>query len=232
MRILVTRPAAQAAETADRLRRMGHRPLIDPLLTIVARPGGLPPLDGVAALLVTSVNGAQGLAAATGRRDLTTVAVGPRTAAELSRAGFYRVVEAGGDARALLALVRGRFQPGAGRLIHVSGADVAADIAAELAPEGYDVDRAVLYEARAADRLDPATVAALKAARLDAALFFSPRTAALFARLSHREGVADALSGIRACCLSAAVAAELRGLDWAALVVAAAPTADSLLDLL
>lgn len=232
MRILVTRPAAQAAETAAALRACGHEVLVDPLLTIVPRPAGLPPLEAVAAILVTSVNGAQALAAATPRRDFAMVAVGPRTAAELAAAGFGRVIEAGGDARALLALVRARFAPGAGRLVHVSGADVAADIAAELAPDGYDVARAVLYEARAADRLDPATVLALKEARLDAALFFSPRTAALFARLSHREGVAGSVTGVRACCLSAAVAAEVRALPWAALHVAAAPTAQSLLKLL
>lgn len=232
MRVLVTRPAGQATETADRLHALGHEVLIDSLLTIVARPGGLPPLDDVAAVLVTSVNGAQGLAAATARRDLTVIAVGPRTAGELVAAGFADVVAAGGDARALLALVRARLMPAAGRLVHVSGADIAADIAAELAPDGYDVDRAVLYEARPADRLDPATIAALAGPRLDAVLFFSPRTAALFARLSRREGVAGAVSGVHAYCLSAAVAAEARRLPWAAVHVAAVPTAESLLELL
>lgn len=232
MRILVTRPAEQAAETASRLTALGHEVLIDPLLAIVPRPVGLPPLDHVAALLVTSVNGARALAAATPRRDVATVAVGGRTAAELAAAGFADVVEAGGDARAMLALVRQRFAPDGGRLLHVSGADVAADIAAELRPDGYDVVRAVLYEARAAGRLDPATVAALTAPRLDAALFFSPRTAALFARLSRREGVADAVAGVRACCLSAAVAAEVRALPWAAVHVSAQPTAESLFELL
>ncbi|MGG2324698.1 uroporphyrinogen-III synthase, partial [Salmonella enterica] len=68
--------------------------------------------------------------------------------------------------------------------------------------------------------------------RLDAALFFSPRTAALFARLSRREGVADAVAGVRACCLSAAVAAEVRALPWAAVHVSAQPTAESLFELL
>ncbi|MBN9524558.1 MAG: uroporphyrinogen-III synthase [Alphaproteobacteria bacterium] len=232
MRILVTRPAEQAAETARHLAALGHDVLIDPLLEIVARPGDLPPLDGVAAVLVTSVNGARALAAATPRRDVLTVAVGGRTAADLAAAGFAAVVEAGGDARAMLALVRQRFTPGTGRLLHVSGADVAADLVAELRPAGYDVVRAVLYEARAASRLDPATVAALKATRLDAALFFSPRTAALFARLSRREGVADAVSVVRACCLSAAVAAEVRALPWAAVHVSAQPTAECLFELL
>ncbi len=232
MRILVTRPASQAAETAAALRARGHDVMVDPLLTIVSHPDALPPLDRLAAVLVTSVNGARALAEATARRDLTAVAVGGRTADELARAGFAGIIEAGGDARALLALVRDRFDPADGRLLHVSGADVAADIAAELQPDGYDVARAVLYEARAADRLDPATVVALRGARLDAALFFSPRSAALFARLSRREGLADAVSGIRACCLSAAVAAEARSLPWAAVQIAAAPTAESLFELL
>ncbi|MGQ3075829.1 MAG: uroporphyrinogen-III synthase, partial [Ferrovibrionaceae bacterium] len=84
MRILVTRPAEQAAETARHLAALGHDVLIDPLLEIVARPGDLPPLDGVAAVLVTSVNGARALAAATPRRDVLTVAVGGRTAADLA----------------------------------------------------------------------------------------------------------------------------------------------------
>ncbi len=64
---------------------------------------------------------------------------------------------------------------------------------------------------------------------LDGVSFFSPRTAAVFAKLAVREGVAEACGGLVAACLSPAVAERAAALAWREILVAAEPSLASLL---
>ncbi len=93
-----------------------------------------------------------------------------------------------GDGEALAELVRRRLDPKAGPLLHVSGVDIAQDFAASLAPDGFEVRRVALYDAREETALPDSARAAIEARALDAAMFFSPRASALFARLVQEAG--------------------------------------------
>ncbi len=115
-------------------------------------------------------------------------AVGEATAARARAEGFADVHSAGGAVGDLVALVSERLRPEAGRLLHVAGSLVAGDLAGELRARGFTVERAVLYEARPVGALTAATVRSLAAGIVDFALFFSPRTAAIFARLADQAG--------------------------------------------
>lgn len=232
MRLLLTRPRDDAEPLAGELRRAGHAVLIEPMLEIRPLPDAAPDLDGVQAVLLTSANGARALAAATARRDLPVRAVGDATARAARRAGFADVVSADGDVAALAGLARARLDPAAGRLLHVAGSAVAGDLAAALTDAGFAVDRAVLYEARKAAALSPACRSALRDGRLDAALFFSPRSAAAFVRLADTAGLADACRRLSALCLSRAVADAAGVVPWRMISVAVRPTQADLLDLL
>ncbi len=74
-----------------------------------------------------------------------------------------------------------------------------------------------------------ATEDALRTARLDAVLLFSPRTAALFAALVQAAGLEPGLRRVVAACLSPAVAAEVAGLPLRAVRVAEARDQKALL---
>lgn len=231
--VLITRPLWEAERTAAGVAARGHAPLVDPMLTIRPVPG--PPLDlrAVQALLVTSVNGVRAAAARTDRRDLPLYAVGTRTAEAARGAGFAIVEDAGGNASDLAALIALKADPAAGRLLHVSGREVAVDLAALLGPRGYRVTRIVGYEAVASDALAPETRAALAGGTLAYVLFFSPRSARTFVTLLRKVGgLADDCAGIEALCLSPAVAKAAAGPPWKAVRTAAGPTADALLTLL
>lgn len=232
MRLLLTRPREDAEPLAAELRRAGHEVLIEPMLEIRPLPDARLDLGGVQAALLTSANGARALAAATARRDLPVCAVGDATARAARSAGFADVASADGDVGALAALVRARLDPAAGRLLHVAGSAVAGDLSGALADAGFAVDRAVLYEARKAAALSPACRAALKDGRLDAALFFSPRSAAAFVRLADTAGLAGACRRLSALCLSRAVADAAGVVPWRGISVAIRPTQADLLDLL
>ena len=234
MRVLVTRPRLDAEAFAEALAARGHEALIEPLLEItLAEPSALPPeLDAFQALLVTSANGLRAVAALTDRRDLPVFAVGPASAEAATAAGFARVESAEGDVEDLIRLVRTRLSPADGVLLHAAGTALAGDLKGELEAAGFTVTRAVLYTAEAASRLSDAARVALREGRVDAVALFSPRTAETFAALLREAGLSEATRPLRALCLSAAVAAKLEGLDWAAVEVAARPESEALLALL
>lgn len=230
--MLVTRPEADARLLSGRLEALGAEPVMAPLLTVVQRPGATADLDGVQALLATSANGVRALAATTSRRDLPLYAVGEATASAAIEQGFATVVGAAGDVDSLAALAAAALDPAAGALLHVAGTALAGDLAGALGDAGFEVRRAVLYEARAPEELPAAAAAALTMGSLDAVLLFSPRTARTFVTLVAAAGLAARCADIDALCLSPAVAEAAAGLPWRRYRVAAAPDQEALLALL
>lgn len=232
MRVLITRPEAEAASLRARLADRGIAADCAPLLEIRIRRDTALPLDGVSGLLFTSANGVRAFAANATRRDLAVWAVGEASAQAARAAGFGDLHTAGGDVEKLAALVRAQARPQDGALLHVAGSVLAGDLQALLQADGFSVRRAVLYEAAAATALPAETAAAFAAGQYDAVLFFSPRTAATFARLALAAGCADGAVSTMAACLSANVAAAVDVLPWRRVAVAAEPREAALLALL
>lgn len=231
-RALVTRPRAEAMALAEALAARGIEAIIEPLLDIHYRDEPAPDLAGVEALLCTSANGVRALARLSGDRGIALFAVGEATAARARDEGFAQVESAGGNVEDLARLVRQLLRPGAGRLLHVAGSDVAGDLAGMLREEGFAVDRVVLYEARPVPGLSAPTVAALQSGLVDFALFFSPRTAAVFTRLAEQAGVGAAIRGVTAVSISAAADRGLGDLAFRGRLVADTPDQNALLAVL
>jgi uroporphyrinogen-III synthase len=225
MRILVTRSREDGEATAALLAARGHQAVLAPLLETRWLDGPVVDLSGVAAILATSANGVRALVRRSERRDVPIFAVGPQTAEAASAAGFLRVENAAGDARALAASVPRWLAPC--QLLHVCGEDSAGNLAEDLVARGYEVRREVLY-AVAALKLTDKVAEALRDGALDAALFFSPRSAGIF--LEQAAGLP--LKTMTAFCISPATAAMLPPGVFAAIRVAAAPNQDALLALL
>jgi uroporphyrinogen-III synthase len=229
MRVLITRPEREATALATALVQRGHAPVIAPLFTLqILHP---PPefaseLSKAQAVLLTSANGARALAEASEQRSKPILAVGDTTAATAEGLGFTSVASASGDATALAALVREKLDPAKGPLVHVAGVDVAG----ELAPDGFEVRRFALYEAREAEALPASATAALQARALDAATFFSPRAASVFAALVEKAGLADACRPVTALAISTAAAQPLNTLPFRSVRIAARPTRQAMLD--
>jgi len=146
--VLITRPAAQAAEAAAALRaaRPGLRVVTAPLMEIVARPLAVAP-EGYAGLIFTSVNGVAAFAAASGLRDRPVWCVGDATAAAARETGFAAPVTAGpagGDAESLLRLLLGARPDGP--LLHLRGAHARGDLAPRLTAAGLPCDATVIYD--------------------------------------------------------------------------------------
>lgn len=232
MRLLITRPLEESGALAEELRALSHDCLIEPMLTVAPIADAVPDLTDVQAVLLTSANGARALALHDVRRDIPVLTVGAATAEAARKAGFPNVESAGGDVAMLADLVRQRLKPENGVLLHVAGTAVAGDLAGDLGRDGFILRRAVLYRADKASKLSPACIEALKAGRLDGAVFFSPRSAATFIELVRAAGLDSTLSGLAMYALSQAVADAAGTLRWGATHVAKRPEKSALLALL
>ena len=233
MRVLITRPEREATALAAALIERGHFPVIAPLFRLeILRPPAdfLTALASCQAVLLTSANGARALADASEQRGKPILAVGDTTAATAEGLGFAAVTSAAGDGAALAEQVRRSLDPAKGPLVHVSGADVALDLTETLAPDGFEVHRFTLYDAREESTLPESARAALAARALDAAMFFSPRAAATFARLVGDAGLAGALRDVTALAISPAALGPLSALPFKATVAAERPTRQAVLD--
>ncbi len=228
MRVLVTRPRPDADDTAAALIALGHDAVVAPLLEVTIESGVFLDVSGVQAILITSANGARALASATDRRDLPVFAVGAATAATARQSGFERTESADGNVEALGDLVIARLSPQEGSLVHVAGTVTAGDLSGMLTIAGFDVSRAVLYRAVPVAELPEEIVTHLKDGTLDAAMFYSPRTAAQFADFVAAGGLADRCGRVIALALSHAVAENLSGLEFSDILIAKTPDQDSL----
>jgi uroporphyrinogen-III synthase len=232
MRALVTRPREEAESLAAALAARGVGAIIEPMMQVHFHSAQSPDLTGVQAVLCTSANGVRALARLTDNRRLPLFAVGDATASRARAEGFATVESAGGNVLELARLAAQKLRPQAGPLLHVSGEVVAGDLAGALRAEGFAIEHSVLYEARPIAMLSDATVGALRAGSIDFALFFSPRTAAIFAGLAGGAAVAQCCQRITALSISAAADAALAKLSWGDRRIAEMPNQAALLALL
>ena len=230
MRIWVTRTSPDAEATAERLRALGHAPLVAPVLEVrpVGAPG--PSLVGVGALAFTSRNGVAAFAAVCATRDLPVFVVGEATARAARAAGFANVQSADGDVTALADLIVHCRDGFSGVLLHPGAHAPAEGLPGALKTQGVAARAHPVY------RTEPATlpiaVTAALAARpleLDGVLVHSPRAAQCLAALPDLQRAAQLID---AFCISAAAAAPLRSLDLRSVAVAPHPDETALLNLL
>lgn len=232
MHFLITRPEPGAAQTAARLRALGHDVTVDPMLRIA--PTGVPLPEGrFDAVAFTSINGVQAFAVhPQGRalRHLPAFAVGPRTAREARAAGFSAVTDCDGDAAALAGRLAAVLPAGA-RILNPAGEDRAADLAGLLQAPGLELVLSIVYAAQPADALSGEARAALAAGTVTGALHFSQRTVKTLLRCVAAAGLTREFAKVRELCLSGQVAEPLvrAGLP---VEVAAAPNEDALFALL
>lgn len=233
MRILVTRPAVDAARTAAALRVRGHEAIVAPLLSIEYLPDAALGEGPWSAILVTSANAAHAIAGHKRRDELRRIpvlAVGRQSAQELRAEGFADVSSADGDVDDLAALVAARLKPPA-RLLYLAGEERSGDLAGVLRAKNFAVDTVVVYRVAAAATL-PAEAATALRGNLHGVLHYSRRSAEAFLSAARNAGLLEAaLSKPVHFCLSAKVAEPLREAGAGDVRIAAQPDEAALISL-
>jgi len=227
LRILVTRPREEGEAIARRLAAMGHQTLLAPLLSVKFLDGAPLDLAGIQAVLVTSANGVRALVRRTPNRHAAIFAVGPQSAIAAREAGFLRVQSAAGDAATLAQAVARWADPRAGILLHAAGEEASGALCERLTAHGFQTRRENLYRMEKATRLPEQAVQAIRQGEVEAALFFSPKSAALFAECVAKEDLTtDRLIAIS---ISENTAQALKRLSFAEVRIASRPDQDALL---
>ncbi len=229
VRMLVTRPEPEASETALKLSALGIEPLVEPLLRYETLPTSLPDPAGFAALVLTSGNALRALhdrGAIPTYRHLKTYAVGDRTAAAAQKLGFADVTSAHGDARDLVALLA---EAGLrGPLFYPAARERTGNLGKALARHGIMVITTQIYAMTPAPALSAPAQGALEAGDLDAALFFSRRTAEAFIEVS---GDIAGRRELGLLCMSDAVAAPFLKAHFVRVNLADHPSEEAMLGL-
>ena len=230
MRVVVTRPQADAERTAAAVRARGHDVLVTPLMRV--EPIAVDLGGSWSALAITSAN-APGAIARNPTRDtllrLPLLAVGRRSAEAAQQAGFADVTSADGDVRELVRLIEASRRKGEGPVLYLAGEDRASDLVAELSARGIAVEMRVVYRA-VTTPLPGSLVDALKAGEVDAVLHFSRRSAENYVAGAKRAGIVGPALAVRHLCLSAQVAEPLTGASH--IMIAARPDEATLIELL
>src|SRR5262245_43098958 len=238
MRLLVTRPEPDALKLRAMLEEAGHETAVEPLLSLSFENADVVDLDGAQALIATSRNALRALKALGGgrvlgeARHLPVFAVGTATAVEARALGFETVVTGAGTAAELVAHIASVLDPAAGVLVQLAGDTLAHDLAGELEAHGFRVRQPVVYRMHPATAFTDTTVEDLATHAIDAVILMSPRTAAIYARLVVRHGLAEAVRALPHFCLSEAIAQRLEPLGPVPARIAEAPRLEELLALI
>ena len=123
----------------------------------------------------------------------------------------------------MLDLVTESVDPKKGRLLYVSGEEIASDLPQHLLQSGFSFERAILYRAVAANDFSEGVIKALQNNKIDVILFFSPRTVKIFVKLIVNFGLTDSCSTMSAVCFSNSVARKANQLQWHKVAIAKTP---------
>jgi uroporphyrinogen-III synthase len=232
LRLLVTRPEAEAERTAKALRTRGYDVLVAPVLRIEPHRNVELGAGPWSALAMTSGNAARAIAMhpqLAQLMDLPLFVVGVQTAKAARDAGFRRVTSADGDAGDLATLIAARGIKGT--LLYLAGDDRARDLAGELAAGGVQVDTVVVYRAVAVSALPSAVQTALARQELDGVLHYSRRTASILLDCANAAGVLSAVLRLTHYCLSQRASEPLAAAGAGDIRIAARPEEAAMLDL-
>jgi len=227
MRVLVVRPSEQAVRTAQILVALGHQPLLAPVLKVTPTGAGIPDL-AVDLVLATSARALVGVFLPSALLAVPIYCVGEKTAQAGRESGFSAPESAENSealAGALLKLGQAK------SALYLAGRERKPELEAVLRQAGWKLEIVETYATQPVAALSDEVKTALAAGEIDAVLHYSPRSAALFARLAGRSAAQAAHY-----CLSAEVAKALLQalpeMPTTRIAIASHPDEESLLSLL
>ncbi|EJJ30435.1 uroporphyrinogen-III synthase [Rhizobium sp. CF142] len=235
MRVLVTRPAHSGERTAQRLRELGHEPLLLPLTRPVhdmaaARQALETTTGAIAITSAETVRTLQSLGEALAPHlSRRLFAVGETTADEARKLGFHSVTASSGSGRELAELIAANE---ADRLLYLAGSPRAETFETRLTELGRQFSVAECYRMEPVTPSPEAVAALLTNSPPDAVLFYSRHTAGNFFHIPQVESLLLQLPKIRLICLSNTVAEAVPPVLRTVLEISPMPDEKSLLSLL
>lgn len=241
MRLLITRPTLQAAETLSALQARGWQGVVSPLMEIEQiRSDNWPNWTRVSGIVITSSNAIPALSASGAPASAPIFCVGARTAAAIEAAGYANVILTAATAAELATHLAESVSVADLQIVYLCGADRRPDLEDQLRRKAISCQPIVVYQAVGTGHLTDTACTGVMTQELDGVLLYSPRSAALFAQAlanCQRELAGPGPQQLHLFCLSPAVAEALK-MHWpfaavppARLHVAPQPNEQALLQL-
>ncbi|MEL7231485.1 MAG: uroporphyrinogen-III synthase [Pseudomonadota bacterium] len=227
--ILVTRAEPGASETYERLSALSLRAIKTPVMSVVPNDDvALPDIADISGLIFTSANGVRAYAERSASRAQTAWCVGPATTSAARVAGFARVEESAGDARALAKYISERTAPSSKPLLHIANEAAKGNLKVALEKSDFTVDFRPLYRMERAKALADQAVTALRSQTSSIVLLHSEKGAEAFVALCQ----GSMLSHVTGVAISARAAQPLMGYALQNMHIASEPNEDRLFDAL
>jgi len=221
-RIALFRAREEAAGSARRLRRLGFSAVRLPVIAIASCTIA-PAKTRYDAVVATSAKAF--LSEAPVDRASPLFVVGAKTAREAAARGWRLAAPPAPDSDQLIATFERLIAPGAA-VLYLAGRDRKAALEAALgATRSLEIVEAYAAEARK----DWRPAEARKLASCEAALHYSPRSAALAARLADSAGLSECFAQIAHFCLSRDVADALNSAGAGKVFISDAPDETAML---
>jgi len=210
MHILITRPKNDSQTLIRALEAAGHQVSHIALLDIKFFEHIKVPHLPYQAVLITSANGVRALARSQALIDFSitkAITVGPASAKAAQQAGFNNIVQTDiGDVNGIIDYVNANLTPQNGPLLYPSGTKTTGDLQSVLSDTGFQVERAILYEAQRLNALSEQIIDSIQSGKIQSVLLFSPRTAKIWLSLTKSCIDKSRLAKLGHFCLSQNVA--------------------------
>ena len=210
--ILITRPITAAKHILSRIKGLGLKAKHYPLLEIKPEPFTLN--SDYDYILISSSNALYALGTVSKK---PAIVIGQKTAARVEQIGF-NVEHIFTDSYEIIQKITGKIIKDA-RILYLSGNHISSDLDLKLKVMGYTLTRIVVYKSIAKTELPESILEAV-----DIIVFYSPRTAEIFASLNHSD-----LTDIIAICISSKTAQKLKGCNFKEIAVANAPNEEEII---
>jgi uroporphyrinogen-III synthase len=225
---LITRPTSDAETTYSELEEIGVASFIEPMLHV----NYLEPKIKINTekIIITSGHAARALSNIA--KDIKIIAVGKHTEQVAMELGFTDIEHADGDSKALVDFIKAKYSPPNDSFIYAAAPITAGNLQEGLQKCGFNIRKIEVYEALPAEKLSDECITKLKQQAFDLIVFYSPRTAEVFASLITKHALEQTLITTRAFCLSKNVAEPIKKLQFAKINVAKKPENQYLLELI
>lgn len=245
MRLLITRTEPEASNLSDLLQKKGHTTYVEPLLRVNYHQVTAPK-DPFQALVVTSSHALYGLQKnwktwqncqdGPNLSGLPLFTVG-ETTAKLAKTlqhkcNFNPIYQGSGTAEGLIDTILSHARAGHDPVLHLAGAELAYDMAADLSSHDITLKKLVIYETNPLKKLSLNIKNIIKNKDLDAILLMSPKTARIWARLVKHDALYSYIEDVKIFCLSQKVAKPLSDLGKLPVKIASAPSRDAFIELI
>lgn len=243
MRVLITRPEPGATRTADRLRSLGHEPVLLPLTRTVGRQDGLLQLETREAGAFAATSGAairhwRETGIAQSRFGVPFYAVGTATGEAAKQAGFRAVHSGSADAAALASKIVADYRAGrlsvtrSRPLVYLAGATRKQAFEEGLAAASVPFETMEIYEIEEISHSTDYLVNAFGNESVDVVLFYSAMAASRFFDTMSGGRFDKTLNNMHYICMGPSVFAVIPEPFTARSAVAGQPDEPSLFALL